>query len=432
MPNIHVEPREQDRTRRPSTPFQRAHGRRWVTAFVALTICSGLSSAGCSSEATPEETLVSAAVLGEPLRGATTDIVFRHDDNAGKALWHLIGERLIGSEPISGVDDPNWKLEATGDFDGNGTTDYAWRNRADGTNAIWLLGEDGKTVSGAFIQAVGPQAWRIVGAADMNRDGKADLIWRNQSTGENAIWLMAGTSVLRTAFAQAVGGEWSLAGAGDVDGDGQAELVWRSNTGVNVAWSMSGDDGNVIARTRTLTPVADLAWRLDAVSDLDLDGKADLLWRNTQTGQNVVWYMAGSGIRASAFIAPEVKDAGWKIAGTRRRPPLVANAPNTMMLAAQNGATAALGIVAWEVWPATDPDRLTFKFRGMNASSQPVAEATLTMKNSAASALLAARDQGQTISSEMVHAAFQVEDFRREPYGTIAKSPSVILDQTSG
>jgi hypothetical protein len=42
--------------------------------------------------------------------------------------------------------------------------------------------------------------WRIVATGDYNGDGKADLIWRHQVTGMMAAWLMNGTAVSESVF----------------------------------------------------------------------------------------------------------------------------------------------------------------------------------------------------------------------------------------
>jgi hypothetical protein len=38
-------------------------------------------------------------------------------------------------------------------------------------------------------------------------------------------------------------------------------------------------------------------WSVVGTDDYDNDGKADIMWHNDQTGQNVSWLMDGLGLR---------------------------------------------------------------------------------------------------------------------------------------
>ena len=40
--------------------------------------------------------------------------------------------------------------------------------------------------------------WDIKSAADFNGDGKPDIIWREQTTGQNAVWYMDGATRIGT------------------------------------------------------------------------------------------------------------------------------------------------------------------------------------------------------------------------------------------
>ncbi len=43
-----------------------------------------------------------------------------------------------------------------------------------------------------------------------------------------------------------------------------------------------------------VTAVPNMAWNIGAVGDYNGDGRADLMWRNTSTGANVIWRSANS------------------------------------------------------------------------------------------------------------------------------------------
>ena len=55
-------------------------------------------------------------------------------------------------------------------------------------------------------------------------------------------------------------------------------------------------------------------WEIVGVGDFDGDGRADVILRNTFTGQNIGWLMNGLTVRNSAFL-PTIADTNWQIVG---------------------------------------------------------------------------------------------------------------------
>jgi len=63
-------------------------------------------------------------------------------------------------------------------------------------------------------------------------------------------------------------------------------------------WFMSGatiQSGSSLGTVST-------AWTPDRIGDFDGDGKADILWRNTSSGDVAIWLMNGPSIASNTFI----------------------------------------------------------------------------------------------------------------------------------
>jgi hypothetical protein len=89
-----------------------------------------------------------------------------------------------------------------------------------------------------------------------------------------------------------------------------ANILWRnSTTGQNVVYYMNG----VTVLSGAYLPTVDTAWTFAGTADFNADGKPDLLWRNSTTGQNVVYYMNGVTVLSGATL-PTVGSA-WTLAG---------------------------------------------------------------------------------------------------------------------
>jgi len=186
-----------------------------------------------------------------------------------------------------------------------------WRNYKTGENALWLV--NGTSVSfSATLPRIPNTNWEMVAVGDFNGDGQKDVFWRDYVTGDNAIWLLNGTTISSYAFLQCYSDtNWEIAAAADFNGDRKADIVWRNyQTGENRLWLM---DGSTRLAEANLQSVADNNWEMVAAADCNGDSKADIVWRNYQTGENAIWLMNGSNITSSAFVL-QVTDTNWAIA----------------------------------------------------------------------------------------------------------------------
>lgn len=77
---------------------------------------------------------------------------------------------------------------------------------------------------------------------------------------------------------------------GDFDGDGNQDLFWRNiGSGANQVWKRDRQ-GRIIGGGHTL-PVASWDWQVKQVSDIDRDGRDELLWENLKTNEQGIWHL---------------------------------------------------------------------------------------------------------------------------------------------
>src|SRR5438552_2755535 len=180
------------------------------------------------------------------------------------------------------------------DFDGDCKSDILWRNSATGEDYLWLMNAQA-IVSQGSLTTLGDPAWQIQGTGDFDGDGKADILWRNALTGENYIWLMNGLTIASQGSINVVGptSAWQLQGIGDFDGDGKADILWRnSSTGENYVYFMNGW---AIVSRGSLDTVADPYWMQRSATTL-----AD------STGPDTVAPSTPAGLTASAASSSRI------------------------------------------------------------------------------------------------------------------------------
>src|SRR6266480_6706912 len=224
------------------------------------------------------------------------------------------------------------------DFDGDCKSDILWRNSATGEDYLWLMNAQA-IVSQGSLTTLGDPAWQIQGTGDFDGDGKADILWRNALTGENYIWLMNGLTIASQGSINVVDptSGWQVQGIGDFDGDGKADILWRdSSTGENYLYLMNG--WTIASRGLVNIVKPSSFWELKGIGDFDGDGKADILWRSTATGENYVYFMNGWAI-ASQGLVDTVADPYWMPRSATTLADL--NGPDTIAPSTPTGLSAS-------------------------------------------------------------------------------------------
>jgi len=106
--------------------------------------------------------------------------------------------------------------------------------------------------------------------------------------------------------------KWDAWGNGaDFNGDGKHDILWRNSaTGEITVWLM---DGTRSLSAVSIGVVADPNWRIVGTGDFNGDGNSDILWRHSVTGEISVWLMNGT-TRVDG-VSLGTADLAWKIVG---------------------------------------------------------------------------------------------------------------------
>lgn len=188
--------------------------------------------------------------------------------------------------------------------------DIVWRNPASGENAVWLM--NGLAIQQPAMFDTLPPDWELAGRGDFDADRKLDLLWRNAGSFGNAIWFMNGTAVRQKSAITALDGNWTRGAVGDLDGDGRDDIVWRNtSTGAVAGWLM---DGATIRSGGTISSVPEADWAVVGAGDLNADGRDEILWRDASSGLVAAWFVNGLSLQSSVAIGT-VSDPGWSVAG---------------------------------------------------------------------------------------------------------------------
>jgi len=104
--------------------------------------------------------------------------------------------------------------------------------------------------------------------------------------------------------------DWVLVGAADFNGDGKSDLIWQNTvTGQRTIWLMNG----TTLVSGVSLGVVSTDWDLVGAADLNGDGKPDLIWQNTVNGQRAIWLMNGTTYVSSVSLGTVSTD--WDLVG---------------------------------------------------------------------------------------------------------------------
>ncbi|MBF0607710.1 MAG: VCBS repeat-containing protein [Magnetococcales bacterium] len=248
-----------------------------------------------------------------------SDILWENTNNYAVYIWFMNSLTAHGAgarpdtywiNPGTGSPSPRlWQIEGFGDFNKDGVADILWRNTESGDVAIWLMSVNG--ILDQYLVEPAPVAdWQFKAIGDFDGDSKADVLWQG-TNGDVSVWLMKdkGTSPDK-ATVGVISSDWQFKAAGDFNGDGKADVLWQNTNGDLVIWSMNG------SQNPTKKPIEEKIpsdWQFRATGDYDGDGTADILWQNAN-GDLAVWTMKDSASNQKIYADKEIPSQ-WQVIG---------------------------------------------------------------------------------------------------------------------
>ncbi len=202
--------------------------------------------------------------------------------------------RLATSRPI--------RREKPRDLNASGAADLVWRNAATGDHAVWLM--RGATMVAGTVPLSG-MSLQVTHTGDLNADGRHDLLFHDAATGETRALSMDGTRIwrVRRFFTDR---NSKVTHVADFVGTGRSDPLWRNEvTGATSMLLDHDEDGS-----NFIVLLVDATWKVTHVADFNGDGKADLLWRNDGTGETAIWLMSGSTYLSGSVI---LGIANWRV-----------------------------------------------------------------------------------------------------------------------
>lgn len=158
----------------------------------------------------------------------------------------------------------NWQLAAAGDVNGDGKDELFLRNWETGENMLWFLTNlSSEGLVQKPVVTVEDQDWVVKDIADIDGDGREEILWENIQSRQIDIWSYSDNEEITSkTIEKVVPDNWSVEGLGNSDGDQRAEIILLNSNNELISWSLLKDDYSKIESENTIVNLAELAQKL--------------------------------------------------------------------------------------------------------------------------------------------------------------------------
>ena len=219
---------------------------------------------------------------------------------------------LPGAE-VNGIDFGVKTKDFGTDLNNDGQSDLLLTDPKEGSVYVQL--RSGLNRCGTYKVGTLPSAdWSVVGICDFTGNGRADILIVNSATGELQVWEFfpgpgtpAVARIITPNYVVPPGN--TLVGVADLNTDGRPELILRvDSNGTYRTLDLQASDTVVSLRLNIPAGMT-----VVAAGDLDGDGESDLLLQDDATGHLVIDVFEGG--KPARLVDIGQPDAGWSVAG---------------------------------------------------------------------------------------------------------------------
>ncbi|MGZ3273090.1 MAG: beta strand repeat-containing protein [Caulobacteraceae bacterium] len=208
------------------------------------------------------------------------------------------------------------------DMNGDGAADLLFRDQVTGDWGVAALSASGfawtdlgrSHASGFAYNEIGPDLpdWAVGGFGDFGGGGGTEVIFRNSATGDWGMSYVSPTGYSWNELGPSTP-SYSIDGTGDFNGDGTADVIFRNHITGDWGYAAMGWNGSAAFTWTPLGPSTP-SYAIAGTGDFNGDGTSDIIFRDPATGD---WGLAAMN-RSGGFSWRDigVTSAAYAIDGT--------------------------------------------------------------------------------------------------------------------
>ncbi len=215
--------------------------------------------------------------------------------------WKMNGTTIAKTGILWNATDTNWQLVTTMQI--NGVTVAILQHAVNGTVYYWTIYSDFTIGPSGFIQSTNIPDWKVVAHPDWMGDGMPTFLLQNQTNGSLYYWNynLNMTRVTTGYLYNGNLGNWKVVGTPDINRDGMADILFQDpTTGAVFCWLLGAS--HQIIGGGYLWQGGDANWKIKCITDLTNSNTVSLVFQNSSTGAVIYWNLNGAAIGSLGYV----------------------------------------------------------------------------------------------------------------------------------